>query len=244
MKNRKYLSILALVGALMLVAAACGGDDEGETRATGGHSPRAGLSTARPIEFGCVEIAAGAPIQLASLLSITGETAFLGTDSNHGIELAIDYLDEAFDADAGATPRPRRRASFRRTTAVPPRVGRPGATALAANPGHRRRHRDDVLELGARRRRHDPRRQGDPAVLAVEHEPGPHVGGGAPALLRAHRAQRQDPGRDRGRVRRSTSSAPRRPRRSTTRARTPTVSRQRSATTSRRSVARSPRSSR
>ena len=36
MKNRKYLSILALVGALMLVAAACGDDDGGETGGTGG----------------------------------------------------------------------------------------------------------------------------------------------------------------------------------------------------------------
>ena len=38
MKNRKYLSILALVGALMLVAAACGDDDGGETGGTGRHA--------------------------------------------------------------------------------------------------------------------------------------------------------------------------------------------------------------
>ena len=48
-----------------------------------------------------MEIAAGDPIQLASLLSISGDTAFLGTDSNHGVELAIDYLDDAFDATPG-----------------------------------------------------------------------------------------------------------------------------------------------
>jgi branched-chain amino acid transport system substrate-binding protein len=52
-------------------------------------------------EFGCVEVAAGEPIHLASLLSISGETAALGTDSNHGIELAIDNLDGALDATPG-----------------------------------------------------------------------------------------------------------------------------------------------
>src|SRR5215207_7566113 len=101
MKNRKYLSILALVGALMLVAAACGDDDGGgETSATGGDATGAAVDCEAD-EFGCVEIAAGDPIQLASLLSISGDTAFLGTDSNHGVELAIDHLDDAFDATPG-----------------------------------------------------------------------------------------------------------------------------------------------
>ena len=105
MKNRKYLSMLALVGALMLVAAACGDDDGGgETSATGGSATGAAVDCEAD-EFGCVEIPAGSPIKLGSLLSITGETANLGTDSNHGVELAIDYLDGAFDAlglDTGA----------------------------------------------------------------------------------------------------------------------------------------------
>ncbi len=45
---------------------------------------------------------------------------------------------------------------------------------------------------------------GDKGIILfspVEHEPGPDVGGGAPALLPAYGAQRQDPGRDRGRLR-------------------------------------------
>jgi len=101
MKNRKYLSMLALVGALMLVAAACGDDDGGgETSATGGSATGAAVDCEAD-EFGCVEIAAGDPIQLASLLSISGDTAFLGTDSNHGVELAIDHLDDTFDATPG-----------------------------------------------------------------------------------------------------------------------------------------------
>jgi branched-chain amino acid transport system substrate-binding protein len=99
MKNRKYLSILALVGALMLVAAACG-DDDGDGGATGA-TPTGGAVDCEADEFGCVEIPAGSPIKVGSLLSITGETANLGTDSNHGVELAIDYLDGAFDATDG-----------------------------------------------------------------------------------------------------------------------------------------------
>jgi branched-chain amino acid transport system substrate-binding protein len=102
MRDRRYLAILALVSALTLVAAACGDDDEGggETTATGG-TPATGAVDCEADEFGCVEIAAGEPITIASLLSISGETAFLGTDSNNGITLAIDNLDEALDATPG-----------------------------------------------------------------------------------------------------------------------------------------------
>jgi branched-chain amino acid transport system substrate-binding protein len=100
MKNRRYLSMVALVGALMLVAAACGGDDDEGGAATGA-TPTGGAVDCEADEFGCVEIAAGTPIKIGSLLSISGETAFLGTDSNHGIELAIDDLDGSLDATPG-----------------------------------------------------------------------------------------------------------------------------------------------
>jgi branched-chain amino acid transport system substrate-binding protein len=99
MKNRKLLALFALLGALSLVAAACGNDEEGggATSATGGAT---GVDCEAD-QFGCVEIPAGSPIKLASLLSISGETANLGTDSNHGVELAIDNLDGALDATPG-----------------------------------------------------------------------------------------------------------------------------------------------
>jgi branched-chain amino acid transport system substrate-binding protein len=100
MKNRKYFAMVALVGALMLVAAACGGDDDEGGAATGA-TPTGGAVDCEADEFGCVEIAAGTPIKIGSLLSISGETAFLGTDSNHGIELAIDDLDGSLDATPG-----------------------------------------------------------------------------------------------------------------------------------------------
>jgi branched-chain amino acid transport system substrate-binding protein len=99
MKNRRYLAILALAGALMLVAAACGGDEDEGGEATG--ATPTGTVDCEADPFGCVEIAAGEPIKIGSLLSISGETAFLGEDSNHGIELAIDNLDGSLDATQG-----------------------------------------------------------------------------------------------------------------------------------------------
>ena len=125
MKNRKYLAILALLGALTLVAAACSDDGGGETGGTGGTSATGGAVDCASDEFGCVEIAAGDPIQLASLLSITGDTAFLGTDSNNGIALAIDYLDDTFDATPGQLLGHDVDPPRRRTTGARRKVGRP-----------------------------------------------------------------------------------------------------------------------
>jgi len=132
MKNRKYLSMVALVGALMLVAAACGGDDDEGGGATGA-TPTGGAVDCEADEFGCVEVAAGDPIQLASLLSISGETAYLGTDSNHGVELAIDYLDDAFDATPGQLLG-HDVTLQQEDDLCSSEGGQAGATALAANP--------------------------------------------------------------------------------------------------------------
>lgn len=102
MRKQKFFTVFALFAALTFVAAACG-DDEGDgTGATGATDGATGSAVdCEADEFGCVEVAAGEPIHLASLLSISGETAALGTDSNHGIELAIDNLDGALDATPG-----------------------------------------------------------------------------------------------------------------------------------------------
>ena len=133
MKNRKYLAMVALLGALMLVAAACGDDDGGETGGGGGTSATGGAVDCASDEFGCVEIAAGDPIQLASLLSITGETAYLGTDSNHGVELAIDFLDDTFDATPGQLLG-HDVTLQQEDDGCSAEGGQAGATALAANP--------------------------------------------------------------------------------------------------------------
>jgi branched-chain amino acid transport system substrate-binding protein len=83
--------------ALSLVAAACSNDSS--TAAGGGSG--GGTVDCTTVEFGCVQVAAGAPIQIGTLLSVSGDNADLGTDSLYGIELAIDYLDGTFDKTDG-----------------------------------------------------------------------------------------------------------------------------------------------
>jgi branched-chain amino acid transport system substrate-binding protein len=105
MRRRKIFATMAIFAALSLIAAACGGDDEAApTAGTGGTGATTTGGPAVDCDadpFGCVEIAAGAPIKLASLLAISGDVAFLGTDSNNGLILAIDNLDGALDATPG-----------------------------------------------------------------------------------------------------------------------------------------------
>jgi branched-chain amino acid transport system substrate-binding protein len=77
--------------AVLLIGAACAGDDGG-----GGDGEAA---TCPPEdEFGCVEIASGEPLRIGSILTISGDTASLGLDSQHGMEMALDYRDGTFDA--------------------------------------------------------------------------------------------------------------------------------------------------
>jgi branched-chain amino acid transport system substrate-binding protein len=83
------LAGLALVGVLLLVASGCS------------KKAKSASDVCKADKFGCVIYKPGEPINLGSLLSITGNTAFLGTDSNHGIQLAIDYLDGTLDAKDG-----------------------------------------------------------------------------------------------------------------------------------------------
>ena len=109
MRTRKLFALLAMLSALSLVAAACsddeggGGTTGGETGTTGttGTTTGGGAVDCAADELGCIEVAAGEPILLGGILTISQDTAFLGTDSQHGVELAIDYLDQAFDATPG-----------------------------------------------------------------------------------------------------------------------------------------------
>ena len=133
MKNRKYFAMLALLGALSLIAAACSDDGGTTTGGSGATSATGGAVDCASDEFGCVEIAAGDPIQLASLLSITGDTAFLGTDSNNGILLALDYLDDKFDGTPGQLLG-HDVTLQQEDDGCSAEGGQAGATALAANP--------------------------------------------------------------------------------------------------------------
>ena len=95
MKQRKWLVLSSLLGVLVLVAAACNGDDDAGDNGDGD-------GATCPEGDTCVEIGAGEPIRVGTLLVITGENASLGLDSQHGVELAVDYWgDEAFDGTAG-----------------------------------------------------------------------------------------------------------------------------------------------
>ena len=109
MRKRRFFALFAMFGALTLVAAACGNDEEpgaatGPT-ATGatatGPTATGGAVDCAADPFGCVTIGADEPIHLASLLAISGDVAFLGTDSNNGLILAIDNLDGALDGVPG-----------------------------------------------------------------------------------------------------------------------------------------------
>jgi branched-chain amino acid transport system substrate-binding protein len=100
MKRSKLLSATALIGVLLVVAAACSkSSSTGGTTTGGGNDATAKCQADK---FGCVQYASGAPIQLGTLLAISGNVAFLGTDSQHGAQLALDYLDGKFDGKLGS----------------------------------------------------------------------------------------------------------------------------------------------
>jgi branched-chain amino acid transport system substrate-binding protein len=87
MKKKRSLGLLALLAALSLVIASCAGEAEAPEECEAD-------------EFGCVEVAAGEPIKIGSLLVITGPNSSLGLDSQYGVELALDYYGgEEFDGE-------------------------------------------------------------------------------------------------------------------------------------------------
>jgi branched-chain amino acid transport system substrate-binding protein len=77
---RKSRWFVATASAGLLLMTACGGDDGG--------------STFSPGPKGAVTVGPGEPIKIASLQSITGETASLGTDQVTAIEIAIEDRGE------------------------------------------------------------------------------------------------------------------------------------------------------
>jgi branched-chain amino acid transport system substrate-binding protein len=87
---------------MLLVLAACGpgtsASEQASQSAAASASQDATAICAADAK-GCVEIAAGDPIRIASALSIVGDTAALGNDSNFGIEVAIDDRGQVFGRD-------------------------------------------------------------------------------------------------------------------------------------------------
>lgn len=101
MKKHNRLTMVALVGALALVAAACNNNDSGGGGNTGSTGTSGSAIDCDTVEFGCVVYGPGDPIRVGTLLAISGDVATLGVDSVHGAELAIDHLDGTFDATPG-----------------------------------------------------------------------------------------------------------------------------------------------
>lgn len=75
---KKTVFYLLLVAMMAILLSACGGES---------------LECTDPL--GCVEIAEGDPILLASSLVVSGPNTQLGLDSQWGVEIAIDYANEA-----------------------------------------------------------------------------------------------------------------------------------------------------
>ncbi len=134
MKQRRILRLLALVSVLTLIGAACSNDDDpepgGDTAATGA----TGGAVDCDAGFGCVEVAAGAPITVGTLLSISGDTASLGQDSQDGATLAIDYLDGTLDGALEGELLGHTVELSNEDDLCAAEGGQAGATALAADP--------------------------------------------------------------------------------------------------------------
>jgi branched-chain amino acid transport system substrate-binding protein len=140
MRKRKLMTVLAVFATLSLVAAACGDDDGdgggttgAEETGTTGATATGGAVDCEADEFGCVEIAAGTPITLGSLNAISGDVAFLGTDVNNGITLAIDNLDGALDQTPGQLLG-HDVELLQEDDGCSAEGGQAGGTAIAANP--------------------------------------------------------------------------------------------------------------
>ena len=91
---QKYLRLLAVLGVVALLGAAC----QEETPAPPGADGAEGTCPTGDV---CVEVPEGDPLKIGTLLSISGDTASLGLDSTAGAELAADYRDGAFDDTFG-----------------------------------------------------------------------------------------------------------------------------------------------
>ena len=77
--NKKYFPFVAIVILASLILAAC--------------QPQQAAFTCED-EIGCVDYAPGDPIRLASALVISGPNTNLGTDSQYGVEIAIQFRGE------------------------------------------------------------------------------------------------------------------------------------------------------
>jgi branched-chain amino acid transport system substrate-binding protein len=129
MKKPRWVTYTVGVMALALVGAAC--SNNSSTSAASGST--GGTVDCSTVEFGCVNVPAGAPIQLGTLLSVSGDNADLGTDSLYGIQLALDHLDGVFDGQDGQILNHPVQLQNEDDTCSP-EGGQAGSQKLASNP--------------------------------------------------------------------------------------------------------------
>jgi len=93
----------AVLTAMLLVLAACNGGagspSEAAESAAASSAPVDPTAICAADEFDCLEIPAGDNIRIASALAIVGDVAFLGNDSNFGIDVAIAERGQIFGRD-------------------------------------------------------------------------------------------------------------------------------------------------
>jgi branched-chain amino acid transport system substrate-binding protein len=127
MTQRRWVSTLGALVVLALVAAGC---SNGSSSAGSGGSSGSVDCNADP---GCVTVESGAPIEIGTLLSTTGANKNLGLDSLYGVQLAVDYLDNAFDQTDGQLDGHAIKL-VNETDGCSADGGQKGATTLAADP--------------------------------------------------------------------------------------------------------------
>ncbi len=130
MKRRSLLVVIGAISVMALVASACSNDSSSTGGSTDSASAGAVDCSTAP---GCVTVAAGEPIQIGTLLSITGDTKNLGLDSQYGATLALDYLDGTFDGTQGQVAG-HDVTMVNEDDGCSADGGQKGATTLAANP--------------------------------------------------------------------------------------------------------------
>jgi branched-chain amino acid transport system substrate-binding protein len=115
---QKYMRWSAILVVLMLVLAACqpdGGGDASEAPSGDGGGGSA-AETCDADEFGCIEVADGEAIRIATALVINGPDSNLGLDSQYGVQVAneerpevaeheveLDFQDDGCSAEGGTT---------------------------------------------------------------------------------------------------------------------------------------------
>lgn len=77
--SKKFFAVFTALMIASMLLAACGG----------GAAPYECTD-----ELGCVDVAPGDPVRIASALVISGPNTDLGTDSQYGVEIAIDFKSE------------------------------------------------------------------------------------------------------------------------------------------------------